>query len=87
MNTDRNECLKKPCSQECINTIGSYSCRCNVGFLLQMDNKTCLKDICPSDNDCDHLCIKGRDQNFCSCLKGYFETQSGCIGKKKTLSF
>ena len=29
------------CSQNCINTIGSYHCSCNSGYLLDEDLKTC----------------------------------------------
>ena len=29
------------CHQECINTIGSFTCECLEGFVLNSDNRTC----------------------------------------------
>ena len=29
------------CSQECVNTVGSYYCGCDDGYLLLSDNHTC----------------------------------------------
>ena len=41
--TDINECLSSNggCSQICINSIGSYNCSCQSGYVLLSDNKTC----------------------------------------------
>ena len=43
MITDINECAfnKGNCSQVCLNTIGSYSCICTDGYILNVDGKTC----------------------------------------------
>ena len=38
---DINECKKRPCSQICRNTVGSYSCSCVDGFVLKHDNHSC----------------------------------------------
>ena len=40
---DVDECKEKThdCDQNCINNIGSYICRCNPGYRLQDDKKTC----------------------------------------------
>ncbi|KAH8286874.1 hypothetical protein KR018_003575 [Drosophila ironensis] len=41
---DVNEChTEKPCDQQCINTPGSYFCRCRQGFVLQADKQSCRK--------------------------------------------
>ena len=29
------------CHQNCTNTEGSYYCSCNIGFVLEADNRTC----------------------------------------------
>ena len=40
---DIDECLSSNglCAQQCINTRGSYSCRCNHGFFLDSNGRTC----------------------------------------------
>jgi hypothetical protein len=37
---DIDECLNDPCEGICINTQGSYSCSCELGYQLG-DNGTC----------------------------------------------
>ena len=41
--SDINECNSNisGCSQECFNTVGSYYCGCDDGYLLGSDNHTC----------------------------------------------
>ncbi|KAI5729955.1 hypothetical protein M8J76_008372 [Diaphorina citri] len=42
--SDVNECdLSSPCSHDCINTHGSYVCRCPSGHKLDEDRRTCVK--------------------------------------------
>ena len=44
MPLDINECTagnNGGCSQICINTIGSYACSCQAGYVLNADNRTC----------------------------------------------
>ena len=38
---DINECEKSACSQDCINTEGSYICSCRNGYFLKYDRRTC----------------------------------------------
>ena len=40
---DINECLNNNggCDQTCTNSIGSYSCSCNIGFVLAPDEHSC----------------------------------------------
>ena len=41
--TDIDECVElDPCSHECINTQGGYSCRCPEGFFLSADVHNCF---------------------------------------------
>lgn len=48
---DINECLDKNggCDHRCINSPGSYSCLCNVGYELYINNGTSGFDIPPSE--------------------------------------
>ena len=41
--SDVNECEEENggCEQICENTVGSYECSCNQGYLLAADDKTC----------------------------------------------
>lgn len=40
---DIDECRDNTdgCAQNCINTVGSYSCTCNTGYSLASDRRTC----------------------------------------------
>ena len=53
MLSDANECDHGTalCNQECINTIGSYSCDCYSGYKLLEDGFTCV----------------GKDYAWCMC--------------------
>lgn len=41
--TDINECTndKGNCSQQCINLVGSFECKCDEGYELQRDHRSC----------------------------------------------
>jgi hypothetical protein len=41
--TDVDECMEDTdgCQQICTNSIGSYSCSCNIGYRLASDNRHC----------------------------------------------
>ncbi|XP_052603553.1 matrilin-2 isoform X3 [Peromyscus californicus insignis] len=61
------------CAHFCINTPGSYTCRCRQGYILNADQKTCRKiDYCASSNHgCQHECVNGQKSASCRCLKGF----------------
>ncbi|CAF3476232.1 unnamed protein product [Adineta steineri] len=77
--TDRNECLNgagyHTCTglnMQCINTMGSYICRCRSGFIREND-----KDSCVDINECDvyrpcntsiSTCINLPGRYYCQCL-------------------
>ncbi len=76
---DRNECLNgagyHTCTglnMQCINTMGSYICRCRAGFTREKD-----KDFCVDINECDlykpcntslSTCINLPGRYYCQCL-------------------
>ncbi|XP_070174715.1 scavenger receptor cysteine-rich domain-containing protein DMBT1-like [Littorina saxatilis] len=47
---DVDECMENThsCDQVCTNTLGSFSCSCNSGYVLDSDGRTCngLYDVC-----------------------------------------
>jgi len=38
---DIDECLSSPCGHTCINTVGSFVCSCNNGYVLDSDGLSC----------------------------------------------
>lgn len=47
--SDINECARDGgnCSHSCVNTLGSYTCVCNPGYELGMDERTCYSKSGP----------------------------------------
>ena len=48
INTDINECFENiaMCSIGCNNTLGSFYCYCNEGYMLDSDDRTCVGKYC-----------------------------------------
>jgi len=49
--SDDNECANHNggCAHECVNIEGGHFCRCNEGYRLHVDEKTCIRkldDLC-----------------------------------------
>ncbi|CAO2587153.1 Fbln5, partial [Lemmus lemmus] len=72
--TDVNECeTENPCVQTCVNTYGSFICRCDPGYELEEDGIHCSDmDECSfSEFLCQHECVNQPGSYFCSCPPGY----------------
>ncbi|XP_063960551.1 uncharacterized protein LOC129267997 isoform X2 [Lytechinus pictus] len=71
---DFNECgdnNTNECDQICTNTLGSYTCSCNAGFVLSLDQKSC-NEI----SDCDEALMNSTGSVNCTCDPG-FELENG----------
>ena len=53
----------------CTNTIGSYECSCDEGFVLSFDGHTCAGESLPSSLSFDLLVSLYSESNF-TCLNG-----------------
>ena len=71
--SDIDECQDSSiCQGNCSNTLGSYTCDCDIGFYNV--NDTYCEDIneCASNNgNCDHNCTNKLGSHECYCLPGY----------------
>ena len=73
---DLDECEENQhnCEHTCVNTEGSYTCKCDYGYILHTDGKSCIKiDPCVN-SPCDHSChpVNGTLTGFlCSCNDGF----------------
>ncbi|XP_049577285.1 fibrillin-2b isoform X1 [Syngnathus scovelli] len=73
---DINECQVMPnlCQNgQCINTIGSYRCHCNVGYKTDFTATSCVDtDECSlSPKPCNFICKNTEGSYLCSCPRGY----------------
>ncbi|XP_044231847.1 matrilin-3-like isoform X4 [Thunnus albacares] len=60
------------CQHICVSTRDSYSCKCNAGYVLNPDKKTCsLSDACAQGHDCQHICTNNGDSYICTCQVGF----------------
>uniref|UniRef100_A0A8C5MT00 Matrilin 2 n=1 Tax=Leptobrachium leishanense TaxID=445787 RepID=A0A8C5MT00_9ANUR len=61
------------CDHFCINTPGSYICRCKQGYILNPDEKTCkTQDLCAMEqHGCEQICVNTPGSFLCQCYEGY----------------
>ncbi|XP_023083722.1 matrilin-4 isoform X1 [Piliocolobus tephrosceles] len=61
------------CEHHCVNSPGSYFCRCQVGFVLQQDQRSCRAiDYCSfSNHSCQHECVSTPGGPRCHCREGH----------------
>nr|XP_058898449.1 matrilin-2 isoform X4 [Kogia breviceps] len=71
--------LEHNCAHFCINTPGSYVCRCKQGYILNSDQTTCrIQDLCAAeDHGCEQLCVNLLDSFVCQCYSGYTLAEDG----------
>uniref|UniRef100_A0A8C2UZZ2 Matrilin-4 n=1 Tax=Chinchilla lanigera TaxID=34839 RepID=A0A8C2UZZ2_CHILA len=59
------------CEHHCVNSPGSYFCRCRLGYVLQQDQRSCrVIDQC-SFRNCQHECVSTLAGPQCPCREGY----------------
>ncbi len=73
------------CASTCVNLPGSYKCSCNNGFVLGLDEKTCIDtDECNLNaNICKGgICSNTIGTYKCICQSGLVQSSDGkhCIG-------
>ncbi|XP_061459649.1 matrilin-2 isoform X2 [Rhineura floridana] len=61
------------CDHFCINTAGSYVCKCKRGYILNSDQRTCsTQDLCEfKKHDCEQICVNTPGSYVCQCYDGY----------------
>ncbi|XP_065751165.1 matrilin-2 isoform X3 [Phocoena phocoena] len=71
--------LEHNCAHFCINTPGSYVCRCRQGYILNSDQTTCrIQDLCAvEDHGCEQLCVNLPGSFVCQCYSGYTLAEDG----------
>ncbi|XP_077462687.1 fibrillin-2b [Stigmatopora argus] len=79
---DINECQVMPdlcLNGQCINTIGSFRCHCNVGYKTDFTATSCVDmDECAlSPKPCNFLCKNTEGSYLCSCPRGYILQPDG----------
>ncbi|KAK5579102.1 hypothetical protein RB653_008781 [Dictyostelium firmibasis] len=82
---DENECLtKKPCESKystCVNTIGSFKCNCNQGFMKyqSIDSTICLNVTTNNNQQQNDTFICNKESGACDCKNGFKFSNSNCI--------
>uniref|UniRef100_A0A3Q1HT20 VWFA domain-containing protein n=1 Tax=Anabas testudineus TaxID=64144 RepID=A0A3Q1HT20_ANATE len=61
------------CDHECVSVLNGYHCRCNDGYRLLANGKTCQAiDLCTEGkHDCEQICVTAPGAFTCDCNEGY----------------
>ncbi|MGH0184884.1 UNVERIFIED_CONTAM: hypothetical protein FKN15_016249 [Acipenser sinensis] len=91
--SDIDECRVLPnlCKNgQCINTIGSFRCHCNLGYTTDLTSTSCvdLDECAQSPKPCNFICKNSEGSYQCSCPRGYIMQPDGktCKGKEPCAS-
>ncbi|XP_030845287.1 mucin-like protein [Strongylocentrotus purpuratus] len=71
---DFNECADtndNDCEQKCDNNLGSYTCLCNAGYILALDQRSC-----DEVSECDEALKNSTESANCTCEPG-FQLENG----------
>lgn len=71
---DVDECATgSPCQQQCINVLGSFLCKCDIGYDLAADAVSCqdINECAYSPYMCQYECLNKLGSYACSCPEGY----------------
>uniref|UniRef100_A0A4W3HSE0 Fibrillin-2 n=1 Tax=Callorhinchus milii TaxID=7868 RepID=A0A4W3HSE0_CALMI len=79
---DIDECRVMPnlCKNgQCINTLGSYRCLCDIGYITDFTSTTCvdLDECAQSPKPCNFICKNTEGSYHCSCPRGYILQEDG----------
>uniref|UniRef100_G1KAM9 Fibrillin-2 n=1 Tax=Anolis carolinensis TaxID=28377 RepID=G1KAM9_ANOCA len=79
---DIDECKVMPnlCRHgQCINTMGSFSCLCKVGYTTDISGTSCmdLDECSQSPKPCNFICKNTEGSYQCSCPRGYILQEDG----------
>ncbi|XP_053389061.1 uncharacterized protein LOC128552082 [Mercenaria mercenaria] len=71
--TDECEVANGGCQHICHNTVGSYECSCNTGYILSDNGGTCsdVNECAIQNGGCDHRCTNRQGTFRCVCNIGY----------------
>ncbi|XP_059210044.1 LOW QUALITY PROTEIN: complement component C1q receptor [Centropristis striata] len=75
--SDIDECTQTRCEHRCSNSIGSFSCYCNEGFILSEDGHSCVDNDECVRKPCQFQCINIVGSFLCTCPKGFHMETDG----------
>ncbi|KAL1258137.1 hypothetical protein QQF64_011381 [Cirrhinus molitorella] len=75
---DVDECTELRCQQGCLNSQGSFSCYCHIGYISSLnDSRTCMDvDECIS-RPCEDICLNTLGSFKCSCRENFILAKNG----------